>query len=69
MTVLLGITVISAAAVTFLVCFFTALCNETTGRTGRVERISPAPIKWNGGNSTLRMRPIIMNTQAACDRR
>ena len=33
MTVLLVITVISAAAVTFLVCFFIALCHESR-RTG-----------------------------------
>ena len=69
MTVLLVMTVISAAAVTFLVCFFTALCNENTGRTGRVERISPAPIKRNGESKVLYMRSTTMGTQAACNRR
>jgi hypothetical protein len=37
MAVLLVITAISATAVIHLVCLFTALCNENTGRTGRVE--------------------------------
>jgi hypothetical protein len=69
MTVLLVMSVISAAAVTFLVCFFTALCNENTGRTGRVERISPAPITWNGESKVLYMRSTTMGTQAACGRR
>jgi hypothetical protein len=69
MTVLLVMSVISATAVTFLVCFFTALCNENTGRTGRVERISPAPITWNGESKVLYMRSTTMGTQAACGRR
>ena len=69
MTVLLVVTVISAAAVTFLVCFFTALCNEKTVHTGRVERISPAPVKWSGENRALRIRPVLAGTQAACARR
>jgi hypothetical protein len=60
MTVLLLMTVISVAAVTFLVRFFTALCNENTARTGRVERISPAPIKWSGQSGVLGMRSIAM---------
>ncbi len=60
MTVLLVITVISAAAVTFVVCFFTALRDENTGRTGRVERISPAPIKWNRESGALHMKSIAM---------
>ncbi len=60
MTVLLVITVISAAAVTFLVCFFTAPCKENIGRTGRVERISPAPIKGNGESRALHMKSIAM---------
>ncbi len=69
MTVLLVMSVISAAAVTFLVCFFTALCNETTGRTGRVERISPAPITRNGESKVVYMKSTTMGTQAACGRR
>jgi hypothetical protein len=69
MTVLLVMSVISAAAVTFLVCFFTALCNENTGRTGRVECLSPAPIKRNGESEVLYMRSTTMGTQAACNRR
>ena len=69
MTVLLVMTIISAAAVTFLVCFFTAVCNENTGRTGRVERISPAAIKWNDKGKVLYMKSTTMGTQAACGRR
>ncbi len=60
MTVLLVMTVISAAAVTFLVWFFTALCKENIGRTGRIERISPAPIQWNGESKVLHMKSIAM---------
>jgi hypothetical protein len=70
MTVLLVMSIISAAAVTLLVCFFTALCKENTGRTGRVERISPAPIKGNCESKVLYMRSTTMGTQqAACGRR
>ena len=69
MTVLLVMTIISAAAVTFLVCFFTAVCNENTGRTGRVERISPAAIKWNDKGKVLYMKSTTTGTQAACNRR
>jgi hypothetical protein len=69
MTVLLVMTVISAAAVTFLGCFFTALCNENTGRTGRVERILPAPIMRNSESKVVYMKSTTMGTQAACGRR
>jgi len=69
MTVLLVMIVISAAAVTFLGCFFTALCNENTGRAGRVERISPPPINWNGESKVLYLRSTTMGTAAACNRR
>jgi hypothetical protein len=69
MTVLLVMSLVSAAAVTFLVCFFTALCKENTGRTGCVERISPAQIKNNCENKVLHMRSATMGTQAACGRR
>lgn len=69
MTVLLAITVISAAAVTFLVSFFIALCNENTKRTGRVVRISPAAMKRRGTGKVLRMRSTTISTQAACGRR
>lgn len=69
MTVLLVLTAISAAAVTFLVHFFIAICKDNTGRTGRVERISPAPIKRNGESKVLYMKSTTMGTQAACNRR
>jgi hypothetical protein len=69
MTVLLVITIISVAAVTFLVCFFIALCNEHTKRTGRVARISPAAIKRHGTGKVLCMRSTTTSTQAACGRR
>ena len=69
MTVLLVITIISAAAVTFLVLFFIALCNENTTRTGCVVLISPARIKRNGKSKVLYMRSTTMGTQAACGRR
>jgi hypothetical protein len=65
MTVLLVMSLISAAAVTFLVCFFTALHNENTGRTGRVERISPAPIKWSVESNVLYLRPTSMGARTA----
>jgi hypothetical protein len=65
MTVLLVITIISAAAVTFLVRFFIALCNENTKRTGRVVRISSAAMKRHSNGKVLRMR----STQAECSRR
>jgi hypothetical protein len=55
--------------VTFLVRFFTALCNENTKRTGRVERISPAAIKWNDKGKVLYMKSTTTGTQAACIRR
>lgn len=54
MTVLLLMSVISAGALTFLVCFFTAVSKECTGRKCRVVRISRAPLAWSGEGTDLR---------------
>jgi hypothetical protein len=69
MTVLLVITIISAAAVTFLARFFIALCNENTKRKGRAVRIAPAAMKRHGTGKVLYMRSTTISTQAACGRR
>ena len=60
MTVLLVMIVISAAAVTFLGCFFTAVCKESTGRKDRVERISRPPlVEWGRQGSLLQINPDV----------
>jgi len=69
MTALMAITLISAAAVTFLLRFLIALRNETTERTGRVERISPAAVRRNRNGKVLSMRASTARTQTACGRR
>jgi hypothetical protein len=51
MAVLLLMTVLSAAAITFFVCFFTKLHNENTPHTGRVETIAPSVYVWKGEGS------------------
>ncbi len=65
MTVLLLITVISTAAVTFFVCFFSAACNDKPARTCRVVRISPSPIQRTGEVSPLRATSILLLHRAS----
>jgi hypothetical protein len=60
MTVLLLMTVISAAAISFLVCFFSAIRKENTGHTRPVVRISSSPVEWRGEVSHLRSSSTIL---------
>ena len=56
MAVLLMMTIIAAAAVTFFVCFFTKLSHENTAHTCRVERISPPLYVWKRESKALRLK-------------
>ncbi len=57
MAVLLLMTILSAAAITFYVCFFIKLSDEKAPRTCRVERIAPSVYVWKGEGSVPGWKP------------
>jgi hypothetical protein len=65
MTVLFLMTVISAAAVTFFVCFFSAACNDKPARTCRVARISSSPIQRTGEVTPFRATSTMLLHRAS----
>ena len=66
MTVLLLIAVISTAAVTFFICFFTAACNENHSRGRcRIVRISPNPIQRTNDVSPFRAASTMLLHRAS----
>ena len=65
MLVLLLVSVISAASVTFLVWFFTALQNEIPARTCCVVRISPSSMQRTSEVSPLRATSTMLLHRAS----
>ena len=65
MTVLLLMTVISTAAVTFFVCFFTAAGKDKPACRCRVVRISSSPMQRTGEATALRATSTMLLHRAS----